>query len=80
VAVLPIVKFHGVGPKTAAKLHALGIEIGADLRRQTLELLRARSAKPAIGTLRSRVAEPIARFNLTENESLRGWKRPSQRI
>jgi DNA polymerase-4 len=40
VAALPIVKFHGVGPKTAAKMHALGVETGADLRRQTLEFLR----------------------------------------
>jgi DNA polymerase-4 len=45
VAVLPIAKFHGVGPKTAAKMHALGIETGADLRRQTLEFLRARFGK-----------------------------------
>ena len=40
VAALPIAKFHGVGPKTAAKMHALGIETGADLRRQTLDFLR----------------------------------------
>jgi DNA polymerase IV len=39
VATLPIAKFHGVGPKTAAKMHALGIEIGADLRGQTLAWL-----------------------------------------
>ena len=45
VAALPIAKFHGVGPKTAAKMHALGIETGADLRRQTLEFLRARFGK-----------------------------------
>jgi len=25
VATLPVVKFHGVGPKTAAKMRALGI-------------------------------------------------------
>jgi len=45
VAALPIAKFHGVGPKAAAKMHALGIETGADLRRQTLEFLRARFGK-----------------------------------
>src|SRR5208282_2454026 len=28
VASLPVSKFHGVGPKTAAKMHALGIEAG----------------------------------------------------
>jgi DNA polymerase-4 len=40
VANLPVAKFHGVGPKTAAKMHALGIETGADLRGQTLDFLR----------------------------------------
>ena len=38
VATLPVVKFHRVGPKTAAKMHALGIETGADLRSRTLTL------------------------------------------
>jgi DNA polymerase IV len=42
VARLPIAKFHGVGPKTAAKMHALGIETGADLRRQSLAFLQER--------------------------------------
>ena len=40
MASLPVAKFHGVGPVTAAKMHALGIETGADLRRQTLDFLR----------------------------------------
>ena len=40
VASLPVAKFHGVGPVTAAKMRALGIETGADLRRQTLDFLR----------------------------------------
>jgi DNA polymerase IV len=45
VAALPIAKFHGVGPKTAAKMHALGIETRADLRRQTLGFLQERFGK-----------------------------------
>jgi DNA polymerase-4 len=45
VAALPIAKFHGVGPKTAAKMHALGIETGADLRGQTLAFLQERFGK-----------------------------------
>jgi DNA polymerase IV len=45
VAALPVAKFHGLGPKTAARMHALGIETGADLRRQTLDFLRARFGK-----------------------------------
>jgi DNA polymerase-4 len=37
VVTLPVAKFHGVGPKTTAKMRTLGIETGADLRRQTLD-------------------------------------------
>ncbi|MEM6985668.1 MAG: DNA polymerase IV [Pseudomonadota bacterium] len=33
LARLPVGKFHGVGSATEARLHALGIETGADLRR-----------------------------------------------
>jgi DNA polymerase IV len=40
VAILQVAKFHGVGPKTAGKMRALGIETGADLRRQTLSFLQ----------------------------------------
>jgi DNA polymerase-4 len=32
VAALPIEKFHGIGQVTARKMHALGIDTGADLR------------------------------------------------
>src|SRR6201996_1819858 len=45
VAILPVAKFHGVGPKTAARMHTLGIETGADLRRQTLEFLQRNFGK-----------------------------------
>jgi len=45
VASLPMAKFHGVGPVTAAKMHALEIETGADLRRQTLDFLRQHFGK-----------------------------------
>jgi DNA polymerase IV len=40
VATLPVAKFHGVGPKTAIRMRALGIETAADLRRQTLDFLQ----------------------------------------
>ena len=40
VATLPVARFHGVGTKTASRMHALGIETGADLRRQTLDFLQ----------------------------------------
>jgi DNA polymerase-4 len=39
---LPIAKFHGVGPKTAEKMHAAGIETGADLKTWSLEDLSRR--------------------------------------
>jgi DNA polymerase IV len=45
VASLPVAKFHGVGPKTAVKMRALGIETGADLRAQTLDFLQDRFGK-----------------------------------
>ena len=45
VATLPVAKFHGVGPKTTSKMRALGIETGADLRRQTLDFLQDRFGK-----------------------------------
>jgi DNA polymerase-4 len=32
---LPIGKFHGVGPVTAAKMNKLGIRTGLDLKQQT---------------------------------------------
>ncbi|MDO5643999.1 MAG: DNA polymerase IV [Paracoccus sp. (in: a-proteobacteria)] len=45
VASLPVEKFHGVGPATAAKMARLGIATGADLRAQSLEFLIARFGK-----------------------------------
>lgn len=36
---LPIERFHGVGPVTAARMNALGIRTGLDLRRQTRAFL-----------------------------------------
>jgi DNA polymerase-4 len=45
VETLPIGKFHGVGPATAAKMAELGIHTGTDLRRQTRQALTARFGK-----------------------------------
>ena len=36
---LPVGKFHGVAPATAARMNALGIHTGLDLRRQSLAFL-----------------------------------------
>jgi DNA polymerase IV len=38
---LPVARFHGVGPVTAAKMKRLGIETGADLKAQSIEFLAA---------------------------------------
>ena len=45
VEALPVGKFHGVGPVTAAKMNKLGIHTGLDLRRQTREFLTAHFGK-----------------------------------
>lgn len=42
IAALPVERFHGVGPATAARLHAMGIATGADLQRCSEALLVAR--------------------------------------
>lgn len=36
---LPVAKFHGVGPVTAAKMYSLGISTGAELKTKSLEFL-----------------------------------------
>jgi DNA polymerase-4 len=42
---LPVGKFHGIGPATAAKMQQLGIHTGGDLRQQTRAFLTARFGK-----------------------------------
>ena len=44
---LPVGKFHGVGPVTAAKMNALGIHTGLDLRQQPRALLVKHFGKAA---------------------------------
>src|ERR1700720_2558187 len=45
VETLPVRKFHGVGPATARKMSALGVESGFDLKGQTLEFLQQHFGK-----------------------------------
>jgi len=40
IETLPVGRFHGVGPVTAAKMKSLGIETGADLRAKSLGFLQ----------------------------------------
>src|ERR1700674_3662217 len=47
VASLPVAKFHGVGPVTAARMQRLGIQTGADLRAQPLTFLQQHFGKYA---------------------------------
>lgn len=47
VAALPVSRFHGIGPVTAAKMARLGIETGADLRDRPLAWLQATFGKSA---------------------------------
>jgi DNA polymerase-4 len=42
---LPVGKFHGVGPVTAAKMNQLGIHTGLDLKQQTRAFLMAQFGK-----------------------------------
>ncbi|MEA3061292.1 MAG: polymerase [Sphingomonadales bacterium] len=41
VETVPVKRFHGVGPVTAAKMASLGIETGGDLKAKSLEFLAA---------------------------------------
>jgi DNA polymerase IV len=45
VATLPVRKFHGVGPATAAKMERLGLVIGADIRGKSQQWLEAHFGK-----------------------------------
>lgn len=48
VETLPVKKFHGVGPATAAKMEALGIETGADLKDRSLPFLQQHFGKSGL--------------------------------
>jgi DNA polymerase-4 len=45
VETLSVGKFHGIGPATSAKMNALGIFTGLDIRNQTLEFMNANFGK-----------------------------------
>ena len=45
VEALPVARFHGVGPATAARMHAAGIQTGLDLKSWSLHDLQQRFGK-----------------------------------
>jgi DNA polymerase IV len=47
IASLPVAKFHGVGPVTAARMKLLGIETGSDLRAKPFSFLQQHFGKSA---------------------------------
>ena len=62
VATLPIRRFHGVGPVTAAKMERLGIHTGADLATKSLDFLTAHfrsSAEYLYGAARGEDHRPV---------------------
>jgi DNA polymerase-4 len=42
---LPVGKFHGIGPATSAKMNALGLNTGLDMRNQSLEFMQTNFGK-----------------------------------
>ena len=48
VATLPAQRFHGVGPKTAARMAAMGIHTGVDIRNCSLAFLQKHFGKQAL--------------------------------
>lgn len=63
VETLPVKRFHGVGPATAAKMEALGIETGADLKSKPLAFLQQHFGKSGSGTIRSHAPSTNVRLN-----------------
>lgn len=45
VAGLPVRRFHGVGPATAARMERLGLVVGADIRSRSLQFLESHFGK-----------------------------------
>jgi DNA polymerase IV len=45
VEALPVGKFHGIGPATSAKMNALGLYTGLDVRNQSLDFMQANFGK-----------------------------------
>jgi DNA polymerase-4 len=77
IASLPVAKFHGVGPATAAKMERLGIRTGADLERSRLPFCSSTSANRPLGISASRTARMIGRSSPIARENPLARKPPS---
>ena len=70
IASLPVARFHGVGPVTAAKMQRLGIQTGADLRGEvSLPFCSSISANRPPGISASRTAKTIGQLLLIAREN-----------
>jgi DNA polymerase-4 len=56
VEALSVGKFHGIGPAISAKMNALGIFTGMDMRNQTLEFMNANFGKAGAYSIGFRAA------------------------
>ena len=75
---LPVGRFHGIGPVTAARMATLGIHTGADLRRQSRDFLQEHFGKAA-GYYHSAspAASTTGRWSRTGSASRSVRRRPS---
>src|SRR6478672_1925672 len=74
IASLPVARFHGVGPATAAKMQRLGIRTGVDLRAKSLVFLQQHLGKSAASA--SRTVRTIGRSSPIASESPRVLRPP----
>jgi DNA polymerase-4 len=79
VAILPVAKFHGVGPKTTARMHPLALRRARTFGSKPSMFCSETSARQGAGTTRSRAVKTTGPSKLTANESHRDRRRLSPR-
>ena len=79
VANLPVTRFHGVGPVTARKMHALALRRARTCAVRPSTSFATISASQATGTTNWREVKTIGRSNRTASESPLDRRRPSRR-
>ena len=76
IETLPVSRFHGVGPVTAAKMERLGITTGADLRAKSMDFVVDHFGSSAGWYPRDRAARTTGRSIPTACVSRRGPRPP----